>query len=161
MSCITLTLVLKCLKKDNGFFLWRWTVLNLQCFCSLALWEMKTNDLKLQYLGVLTPKHNTIWIPLHMCNLQWLQHTIYEIIRAAIPGNWSLNVMSELMCTEEINMAFALKDQAVHEKCFNSPDISKSDSCCLHINLPTSIEQCLFLIGRAVWGECNHLQVSQ
>lgn len=33
-------------------------------------------------------------------------------------------------------MAIALKDRAIHEKCFNSPDISKSDSCCLHINLP-------------------------
>lgn len=57
-------------------------------------------------------------------------------------------------------MAIALKDQAIHEKCFNSPDISKSDSCCLHINLPTLIEQCRVLIGRAVWGEYNHLQVA-
>lgn len=60
----------------------------------------------------------------------------------------------------EINMAIALKDQAIHEKCFNRADISKSDSCCPHINLPTSIEQCHVLIGRAVQAEYNHLQVA-
>lgn len=48
-------------------------------------------------------------------------------------------------------MAKALKDQTVHEKCFNSPDISKSDSCCLHINLSASAEQYIVLIGEAVW----------
>ena len=57
-------------------------------------------------------------------------------------------------------MAIVLKDQTIHEKCFNSPDISKSDSCCLHINLPTSIERCLVLIERAVWGEYNHMLVA-
>lgn len=58
-------------------------------------------------------------------------------------------------------MAIVLKDQAIHKKCFNSPDISKSDSCCLHINLPASTEQCHVLIGRAVGREYNHLQVAQ
>lgn len=28
----------------------------------------------------------------------------------------------------------------------------KSDGCCLHINLPPSIEGRLILIGRAAWG---------
>lgn len=68
--------------------------------------------------------------------------------------------MFGLMCIEEINMAIVLKDQAIHKECFNSSDISKSDSCCLHINLPISIEQCHVLIGGAVWAEYNHLQVA-
>lgn len=37
----------------------------------------------------------------------------------------STPVMPELAHGEKINMAIVLKDQAVHEECFNSPDISK------------------------------------
>lgn len=54
-------------------------------------------------------------------------------------------------------MAIVLNDRAAHEKCFNSPDISKSDSCCLHI---FPLHQHV-LIGRLVWeGFYNHLKVA-
>lgn len=33
--------------------------------------------------------------------------------------------MPEIAHGEKINMAIVLKDQAVHEECFNSPDVSK------------------------------------
>lgn len=89
----------------------------------------------------------------------WLQRTICKITWATSLGKLiPLYVMSGLMCIEESNMAIVLKYLPIHEKCFNSRDISKSHSCCLHINLPTSIERCHIVIGRVVWKEYNHLQ---
>lgn len=68
--------------------------------------------------------------------------------------------MSWFMCIGEIIKTVAVTGH-IHEKWFNSPNISKSDSFCRHINLPTSTGQCCVLIGRAVWGEYNHLHIRQ
>ncbi len=158
MSCTTLTLLLYCFKKkyrQKKFFLGGGRLSSMSLFH--ITFRNEDTDLK-HYVPFQKTQYKMN--PATHVQSTWLQHTIYKITRAATPVNRSLYVMSELMCIEEINMAIALKDQAVHEKCFNSPDISKSDGCCLHINLPSSIEQCLVLIGRAVWGECNHLQVA-
>lgn len=84
-----------------------------------------------------------LWIKMYRINLTlhmqstWLPGRVCSSIRGVVLGNQiSLCVASCLLWRQQIKMAAELKDRTVHEKCFNSADTSKSDSCCLHIHLP-------------------------
>lgn len=141
-----LTLVFKHLRKDSETF----SVFVSYHFEKWKKWPQLNSMWVSWFKKITTQNESCCTCAIHMIHTQSIRLK-EQLLRESDLSMWrpSLCAWTRLILQS--------RWKAIHEKYFNSPDISKSDSCCLHINLPTSIEQCLVLIGGAVRGECNHL----